>query len=660
MRYRPEVDGLRAVAVVPVILFHAGFDKLGGGFVGVDIFFVISGYLITKLIYPEIRDGTFSLVDFYERRARRILPALILVCLACLPFAWAWLLPRDLQEFSESLAAVSVFASNVYFWLRSDYFAAPAATMPLLHTWSLGVEEQFYLLFPLSLLALRRARSRTVFGSILLVSILSLAMAVYAGPSYPAANFYLAPTRAWELGVGALLAISDGRWTIRRPALRELIGLAAAASIVYSILAFDERAPHPGITMLLPVIGAAALIATATPQTIVGRLLSSRPFVSLGLISYSAYLWHQPLFAFARYQTLGELSASLALFLSACTLVLAYFSWRFVEQPFRRRDVTSRRQVFSLAASGTLLMMVLGAIGTATEGFKSRFDSVATLFPAYETDNEKLEDESRRPLRSVAGDDDYRVEGNSADQNLWFSTAGGRTKILIVGNSHSKDLFNVLALNPQFSADFEFARYGTQVACLDADGDDAFYRSSNYRSADIVIVSTRWRRSGHCGGTRSDFEGLENLAAVTRRDGKLLAVSSQSLDFPQRGYYTLADVEVFAAAKAAKAADGVDRQAVVDSINQRHFELRNAARRATRTNARLRALADEHGLIYLDKEQYLCDQARRRCLGITADFRKTFYDYGHYTIDGAREFGRRAYSVNWLREVTAAVRADER
>jgi peptidoglycan/LPS O-acetylase OafA/YrhL len=213
MKYRREIDGLRAVALLPVILFHAGFQAFGGGYVGVDVFFVISGYLITSIILAEKVAGTFSLRSFYERRARRILPALFLVMLVCLPFAWLWLLPSDMKEFSASLVAVSTFSSNVLFWWESGYFDTAAELKPLLHTWSLAVEDQYYLIFPLLLVLTWKLNRTKTMWLLLAVALASLSLAQKGAYASPAATFYMLHTRIWELLVGALLAFYMARET---------------------------------------------------------------------------------------------------------------------------------------------------------------------------------------------------------------------------------------------------------------------------------------------------------------------------------------------------------------------------------------------------------------------------------------------------------------
>lgn len=362
--YRPEIDGLRTLAVLPVLLFHAGFKIFSGGYVGVDVFFVISGYLITSIILTDLEKNRFSIITFYERRARRILPALFLVMLSCLPFALLWLPPQEFKDFSQSLAAVSLFSSNFLFWIESGYFAVESEEKPLLHTWSLAVEEQYYVVFPLLLLALWRFGLAFCFYTILGLAALSLAFSEWGWRNMPEANFYLAPSRVWELFAGSLCAFALASRPAQPNNLLSLIGLCAIGT---SIFFYDSSTPFPSLYTVLPVGGTVLIILFGAPGSWAQKLLAARPMVAIGLISYSAYLWHQPLFAFARVRSIELPSLWTMTGLLLASLALAYLSWRYVEAPFRhhsdRRSSITRSQIFTVSAIGLIGFMGLGSLG---------------------------------------------------------------------------------------------------------------------------------------------------------------------------------------------------------------------------------------------------------------------------------------------------------
>lgn len=381
MKYRPEIDGLRAVAVIPVILFHAGFEAFSGGFVGVDVFFVISGYLITSIIMEEIQKGRFSIATFYERRARRILPALLVVVVACFPLSVAWFSTEDFMRFTSSVIAVATFCSNILFWKESGYFDTAVELKPLLHTWSLGVEEQYYLVFPLLLAGAYRFARRHLLAVMVFACLAGLALAEYGVEHHPSATFYLLPTRGWELLLGSIVSLSLNRHR-RASAGSEgaAAGVALAGAVTglalvgVAIARFDSATPFPGLTAVVPAGGTALIIWSASSRNVVGRALSAAPVVRIGLMSYSAYLWHQPIFAFARYRATEPLSGELKAALIGLVLVLAYFSWRVVETPFRDRRRFSRNEVFGAAALGSLVIVAAGVIGSyqAREAWRER------------------------------------------------------------------------------------------------------------------------------------------------------------------------------------------------------------------------------------------------------------------------------------------------
>jgi len=492
MKYRAEIDGLRALAVLPVILFHAGYSTFAGGFVGVDVFFVISGFLITSIIYEEISQDRFSIISFYERRARRLLPALFLVCSVSIPFAWAWMLPESLDAFFESLLATNLFLSNVYFWSSSDYFGIAAEHMPLLHTWSLAVEEQFYVFFPLVLLALRRLGWSWTLVSILLLSVLSLGLAQWASSRFPSANFYLLPTRVWELGLGAALSLWCRNQRIRSALLRSIGALTGFGLICFAIIFFDEATPFPSLYALFPVFGTLMILACADSQNFVGRFLSLRPMVFLGLISYSAYLWHQPLFAFARIRSLDEPSKALMLILALSSLILAFFSWKFVEIPFRKRQLLDRKKIFVFSVLATFGLGAFSILGNYNEGFPGRVPSEVLEYAQWNF--------SRNPrAEHCLSDSNNPIAPNKACKYGDKQNA----KIAIWGDSHASALADQIGekLNPHGQGLIEMSFSGcapvvgvakkSVPGCTKYNSDVLAYLLDS-QQIDMVILHARW------------------------------------------------------------------------------------------------------------------------------------------------------------------------
>lgn len=435
MIYRREIDGLRALAVLPVILFHAGFKAFGGGFVGVDIFFVISGYLITSIILNEHDSNHFTFKDFYLRRARRILPALFLVIIVCFPFAWLWYLPIDMKEFSQSVVATTTFLSNFFFWLKTGYFDTEAELKPLLHTWSLAVEEQYYLVFPALFIWLISFRRKWAFWILSVLAAVSLAYAQWLSTKNPSANFFLFPSRLWELLIGALIALClfKKSKSIGSPGLRQFASAIGCILIVTSIVFFSNEIPYPSIYTLLPTCGAGLIILFADRDNIVGKILSSKILVGLGMVSYSAYLWHQPLLAFARYKTLGELSNYVVITLLFATFGLAYLSWRFVENPFRKGTRVSTSLFIFIFLGLGIALIIVGTLGHRTNGFIAR-------------QNEKLPSEyfalAQADRKFNYGLDNKLCISNAASLCQVTKYVANRKNILLLGDSHSSDFTN--------------------------------------------------------------------------------------------------------------------------------------------------------------------------------------------------------------------------
>jgi peptidoglycan/LPS O-acetylase OafA/YrhL len=370
--HRPEIDGLRAVAVVSVVFYHMGWTAFSGGFVGVDVFFVISGYLITTLILQEMQRGEFSLLHFYERRIRRIFPVLFVVLLASSIAGYYLMQPEQLRNFGKSLFAAVGFVANVFFWRQDGYFDFTSQYKPLLHLWSLSVEEQFYIFFPIFMFGLARLKFRYQVLIVAALLIASLCAAVIEIDRLPTRSFYSPHTRAWELLSGSCCAF----WFLRFPARSSpMISCIGIALIFSSIFLFDHSTPFPSAWTLLPVGGTALTILFTHKTGVVFRVLNSRLLVGLGLISYSLYLWHVPLIVFARLRTAGELGQFQFMLIAILAVILSTLTWRFVEQPFRDGRYSanlSQQSIYTWLGSAVATVVLIASIIVLADGFPER------------------------------------------------------------------------------------------------------------------------------------------------------------------------------------------------------------------------------------------------------------------------------------------------
>ena len=425
MKYRPEIDGLRAIAVIPVILFHAGFGLFSGGFVGVDVFFVISGYLITSLIINDVKKKQFSIVTFYERRARRILPALYSTVLLSSIFAYLTLLPHDLISFSKSAASIPLFFSNFFFWSERGYFGAATELKPLIHTWSLAVEEQFYIVYPLILAPLYLRYHKTLYSLLVLGFIISLAASFYVTQLHFETAFYLPFTRAWELLIGCFIAFyaSQGKAITSPRIYSELISIIGVSLILYAYVNFNHTTMFPYVNALVPTLGTALVILGTRRKTIIRSFLSFKPIIYIGLISYSLYLVHQPIFAYARHINNFE---EQKLLLITTSFLLATISYRFIESPFRDKKLISSSSLLWASVGGTLLIFTISGIFLSANGFPNRYN-----------------DGDRKILAQLSEYPGYNSKLFDSLKLADFQESN-RKKVLLIGDSHAKDFLNVL------------------------------------------------------------------------------------------------------------------------------------------------------------------------------------------------------------------------
>lgn len=447
MKYRADIDGLRAVAVLLVLAYHLNLDtnRFRGGFVGVDVFFVISGFLISSIILSGLDSSRFSLLGFYERRVRRIFPALVVMLLGAAVLAHRFFLPSEFVDFGKSLLAATFSLSNVFFLRQSGYFDAPSTMKPLLHTWSLGVEEQFYLFLPLFLIGVRRFFPKRQVILISAVALLSFVVSAVGAFRSPDATFYLAHTRAWELLLGTLLAmdllpeISSALW-------RNLASFFGLALILTAGFAFNSATRFPGAAALFPCVGAGLIIAAGKSGTsIVGWALSLPPVVFIGKISYSLYLWHWPLIVFQGsdgFLAKGLTSSETKVVLLLASVGIATLSWRFVEQPFRERRVRfSRVAIFRMASIAAAVLAVLSAGIIVTHGEPSRYPAKAVKVASFlETWDAATAAQYRLGACFIPQETDKHF-----DSAVCLRQDSHKPNYLLVGDSHAAQLWGGLS-----------------------------------------------------------------------------------------------------------------------------------------------------------------------------------------------------------------------
>lgn len=497
--HRLDIDGMRAVAVLTVLAYHVGIHAVPGGFVGVDVFFVISGFVITQVLLRDLHGNRFSIAGFYERRVRRILPALLVVLIATFVVCAIYGLPAELIDLSKSMVTAALSSSNIYFLMTGGYFSAPALTRPLLHTWSLAVEEQFYIIWPLYLwLGIRYFRPRLLAATFAIIG-LSLVVSAAGAFTNPSATFYLVHSRAWELLLGSVIPLGAFDRPLS-PVLRNLLASIGLALIIISSLVIRSSMPFPGLLALPPCLGAFLIIlAGRDGGSVAGQLLGCRPITFIGLISYSVYLWHWPLTVFQRnYAALitGGSDRDQKLVIIAYALVLGALSWKFVEQPFRiglRRP--GRTPLFVMTGSGTLLVIVLGIAGWRAHGFPTRYSAQELkIASVMDFDSFDMFRAGRCFLLSqhhqTFADDCLRMEAS-------------KPNYLLLGDSHAAELwhgFHTVFTSSHFlqatAADcFPVVNHsvGEAIDCINAI-DNVFYGFLPQHKVDLVVLAARWKK----------------------------------------------------------------------------------------------------------------------------------------------------------------------
>ena len=652
LRYRRDIDGLRALAVGAVVAFHAAPSALTGGFVGVDIFFVISGFLITSILAAEIAEGEFSIARFYARRVKRIFPALGLVLFATLAAGWLFLLADEYAQLGRHVAGGAGFVSNLVLWSEADYFDNASVTKPLLHLWSLGVEEQFYIVWPLLLWGAFAAgvRSFWVVGSVIA---LSLAANLAIVPSHATAAFYSPATRFWELAAGGALALSPQVLARVQGAklLREAASWVGLALCLAAIVAFSDKDPFPGWRAMLPVAGAVLLIA-AGPEASVNRvLLSSRVFVWLGLISYPLYLWHWPLLSFGHIAAAGEPPLDVRLGLCGAAVVLAWLTYRYVEAPIRAGAVG--RFTIGAPLGAVALLGMLGLTVMVQDGIGSRrVVSMTDLAGDAHASNE-ASPALERYLGLLQKTPDYLklVEDQRSAAIRWpechfskyhqnfkdFAPGMGRClaldakkpNVLVIGDSHGGDFYAVLARShPNLHV---LQATGASCAPISSRYPDkadpcgqlierAMAFADTHKLAAVVLAGLWW----------TDADMLQRDIARLKTHGQRVIVVGQPLQF---------STDVSRIIERRTSNFGFDR-----------YMTRFLEPKQDDFNAKIKAVAEKAGAMFLDRKAYQCAPA---CSVLRDDGELLIRDYGHLTAVGASHLGDKIYQDRAIERLMA-------
>ena len=658
INYRPEIDGLRAIAVIAVILYHAQinfFENIffSGGFIGVDIFFVISGYLITSLIIKELlQTNKFSFLYFYERRFRRLIPVLFFVMLASLPLGWFLLLPTSFVEFSKSIISSIAFGSNFFFYFSEIQYAAEDSFLkPFLHTWSLSVEEQFYIIFPLLFVFLFKYLKKNIFYVIIIFIIISILFANTLSLSNQSLSFYILPTRGWELLSGSLLAYLEytkGK-NASKPIIKELLTTTGLVLIILSFVYFTDNTLHPSYLTIVPILGVCIIIWFADKSTLVGKILSTKIFVGLGLISYSLYLWHYPSFAFARigenFETLE--SKILIIFL---TIILSILSFFLIEKPCRNKSF-SFKKIFYFFFMGMVLIAIYcnwvinkdGFIEREkfTKSFNIKFDNYI-LDPRYYLKNHH-----------------FHFETNYVPSNFETSKNNLKSKVLIVGNSFGADFFKILHLNKDLHKNYDFDLISPkvrslkmiknnpyQVRCLEnlIEKNDFNCEGENFtqnildqfNKADTILLSTYWEDE--------DLSRLKKIILLIKQKNKKVVVVNQGILLETITRYNFNPLDYFVYLN-----NRLPNKKDLLNIEKEVYQKLNLNKTRLNKNYKLKEISNEANISYLDLKQLQCDKASVSCKLMTPEGYKIYWDQGHNTYEGADYLGKKIKEIDWLK-----------
>jgi len=627
LNYRPEIDGLRAIAVISVIFFHLKINLFNhslfsGGYLGVDIFFVISGYLISSIIIKELNTtGSFSFKNFYERRIRRIIPVLFVVIIASTALAWMYFLPSSFIDFAKSIISTLIIISNFYFLdVQSNYFDLEVNFRPLLHTWSLSIEEQFYLVFPFVLFFSFKYLKFFLFHLLIFFFLISFFFSVWASEVYPWYNFYLTPSRAWELLFGSILAYVEinHRNKIKfNKFFAEKMTFFGFLLIIYGIFLFDEQIKHPSLKTLVPVIGTGLIIWFGREKSIINKLLTYRSVVFLGLISYSLYLWHYPIIIFNNYNWSIKIPNY---FILLIIFVISCISYFFIERIFRVKKIKFKL-VCMVLISVFIALNAFSFYIIKNNGFKNRF---ATNIENYKLDNQ-IHGKERTEFKKKIGSPDFQKNT--------------KIKILIVGDSHGRGLFNSFIQNLDLFPLYDFAIDDVILETVNLlkyfkNNDCNKNKNSKFCKSDYVVISTNWK-------VRND-DILEKIFYLVKKNNKKLILTNTNVTFLNIGQNTIIDNFILKKKRIPNILES-------EKIKKKYYVVNSSQVIRNRTNELISNFSKKNKIILLKKEDLLCDRFKKKCDFFTENGDKLYFDSSHFTIKGSKYLGKVIFEKNWFK-----------
>ena len=629
LNYRPDIDGLRAISVFAVIFYHANFFVLDhelfqGGFIGVDIFFVISGFLITSLILNEIYNNNFSITDFYIRRIRRIIPVLFFVILSCIPIAYIFLLPSSLVDFFQSVLSTLIFSSNFYFHHTGLIYGGPDSSLkPLLHTWSLSVEEQFYVIFPLILILFRKFLKNYIFHFFIIFFFIGFISTQIISIKFPLYNFYFINVRIWELLAGSIVAYLNINFIKYENKVTNYLPLLGLILILFSILFLRDEMSLPSIYSVPAVVGTCFIILFNNSENFITKVLSLKVFVFFGLISYSLYLWHFPLFAFYNYIFFDDESFIAKIIIILLSIILSILSYFFLEKPFRNKKVINNKRLLIYISLSFLIILSLSLFF-----LDKNKNNQKGLYEKVNIDNQVYFDEVNTKLKEI-------ISINN------FEKTNTKKNILIIGNSHAMDLFLMLKTNSNLfkNYNFEFSGFDllkNELIEKDYKNEKTIKFKKIFKASDIVLFSNRW--------SENDIVLLEKLINPILNTNKQIIIANHNVTLPSVGKrdVTLLDQYIINNKKLPQKSELI-------KLERQYFDYMINDNKRNRFNNRLKIIADQYNLSLLDKSAYQCNFENKRCKIFTPDGDKINYNAHHHTLSGLKYLGSKIHNIDWFK-----------